>query len=385
MEAVGRLAGGIAHDFNNLLTVINGYAELILLSIDEKDPIHTDLVEIKKAGGRAALLTEQLLAFSRRKILQTGVFNLNNLIVELENMLRPIIGEDIELKTVLDEKLKNVNADAGSIEQVIINLVVNARDAMADGGKLLIETSTVNLDSLYAREHSEVEPGFYTCMAVTDSGRGIEPDILPNIFEPFFTTKEMNKGTGLGLSTVYGIVRQSGGSVTVYSEPHKGTTFKVYLPQVQEEAGQSKAATIQLDDYSGSETILLAEDEDLVRNFSVSILEKYGYRVLAAKNGSAALKLCEKCEKEGTSPDIVFTDVVMPGMSGNQLAEKLTLLYPRIKVLYASGYTENSIVHHGVLDEGIDFIQKPYGAEELLAKIREILNRDQHAAPAPER
>ena len=382
MEAVGRLAGGIAHDFNNLLTAINGYAELILLSLDEKDPIRADLAEIKKAGSRAALLTEQLLAFSRRKILKPGVFNLNNLIADLQNMLHRIIGEDIELKTILEKDIKNIKADPGSIEQVIMNLAVNGRDAMAKGGKLLIETSTIFLDSRYTREHSEVEPGFYTCLAVTDNGCGIDPEILPNIFEPFFTTKEMYKGTGLGLSTVYGIVKQSGGSITVSSEPDQGTTFKIYLPQVQEEAEQIKAAAIQLDDYSGSETILLVEDEELVRNFAVSILEKYGYRVLTAEKGSAALKLCEK---EGQSPDMVFTDVVMPGMSGNQLAEKLSVLYPQIKVLYASGYTENAIVHHGVLDEGIDFIQKPYGAEVLLAKIREILNREQPAAPEQNR
>ncbi len=336
MEAVGRLAGGIAHDFNNLLT-------------------------------------EQLLAFSRRKIIKTGVFNLNSLVVNMENMLRRIIGEHIELKTVLEENLKSVIADPGSIEQVIMNLAVNSRDAMTDGGKLLIETSTVFLDNHYAREHPEVEAGLYTCLAVTDSGCGIDPEILPNIFEPFFTTKEINKGTGLGLSTVYGIVKQSGGSITVSSEPHQGTTFKIYLPQAREKSEQNKTAAIQPDDFSGSETILLVEDEELVRNFAVSILEKYGYRVLAAPSGEAALELCEK---EGHAPDIIFTDVVMPGMSGKQLAGELTALYPRVKVLYASGYTENAIVHHGVLDEGIDFIQKPYMAEELLVKIREILNRD---------
>lgn len=373
MEAVGRLAGGIAHDFNNLLTAINGYAELILLSLDEKDPIRADLAEIKKAGRRAALLTEQLLAFSRRKIIKTGVLNLNNLIADMETMLRPIIGEDIELKTILDENLRSVNVDSSSIEQVIMNLAVNARDAMADGGKLLIETSTVFLDSRYTREHAEVEPGLYSCLAVTDNGRGIDPEILPNIFEPFFTTKEINKGTGLGLSMVYGIVKQSGGSITVYSEPHQGTTFKIYLPQAREEAERNEPTAIKPDDYSGSETILLVEDEELVRNFAVSILEKYGYRVLAAPSGGAALKLCEK---ETHSPDMLFTDVVMPGMSGTQLAEKLTALYPRMKVLYSSGYTENAIVHHGVLDEGIDFIQKPYGTEELLVKIREIFERD---------
>lgn len=373
MEAVGRLAGGIAHDFNNLLTAINGYAELIMLSLDEKDPVRADLAEIKKAGSRAALLTEQLLTFSRRKILKTGVLNLNNLITDLENMLRRIIGEDIELKTILEKDMKNIKADPGSIEQVIMNLAVNGRDAMADGGKLLIETSTIFLDSRYAREHPEVEPGFYTCLAVTDNGGGIDPEILPNIFEPFFTTKEINKGTGLGLSTVYGIVKQSGGSITVDSEPQQGTTFKIYLPQVREEIEPVKAAAIQPDNFSGSGTILLVEDEELVRNFAVSILEKYGYRVLAAERGSVALDLCEK---EAHSPDMVFTDVVMPGMSGPQLAGKLTALYPRIKVLYASGYTENATVHHGVLDEEIDFIQKPYGAEELLVKIREIFERD---------
>jgi PAS domain S-box-containing protein len=373
METVGRLAGGIAHDFNNLLTAINGYTELILLSLGEKDPIRADLAEIKKAGKRAALLTEQLLAFSRRKILKPCVLNLNDLIADLENMLRRIIGEDIELKTVLEKDIKNIKVDPGSIEQVIMNLAINARDAMAEDGKLLIETSTIFLDSRYTREHAEVEPGFYTCLAVTDNGGGIDPEILSNIFEPFFTTKEMNKGTGLGLSTVYGIVKQSGGSITVYSEPHQGTTFKIYLPQVREESEQNKATAIQLDDYSGSEAILLVEDEELVRNFAVSILEKYGYQVLAAPSGEAALK---SCEKEDHSPDIVFTDVVMPGISGSRFAEKLTALYPQIKVLYASGYTENAIVHHGVLDEGIDFIQKPYGAEELLAKIREILERE---------
>ncbi|HKC66514.1 MAG TPA: PAS domain S-box protein, partial [Pyrinomonadaceae bacterium] len=340
MEAIGQLAGGVAHDFNNLLTAITGYSDLAMRKLQREDPLQRNLEEIKRAGDRAASLTRQLLAFSRKQILQSTVLVINSVVSELEKMLRRLIGEDVDLKTVLEPQLGSIKADPGQIEQIIMNLVVNARDAMPQGGKLTIETENVYLDETYARRHRGVTPGHYVMLAVSDTGTGMDAATQARIFEPFFTTKEQGKGTGLGLSTVYGIVKQSGGNIWVYSEVGQGTTFKVYLPRVDEEAQEYKR-TIETEELlQGTETILLAEDEEIVRQLAREILETYGYRVLEAANGGAALLICER-EKEPI--DLLITDVVMPEMSGRQLAARLSRLRPEMKVLYMSGYTDNAI------------------------------------------
>src|ERR1051326_293806 len=350
LEAVGLLAGGIAHDFNNLLTAINGYSELALMKLKQEDPLHRNLEEIKKSGERAANLTRQLLAFSRKQMLQPRVLDLNSVVVDIEKMLRRLIGEDINLRTSFDPALGSTKADPGQIEQVVMNLAVNARDAMPAGGKLTIETANIYLDERYAREHVGVTPGRYVMLAVTDTGTGMDAETQARIFEPFFTTKGEGKGTGLGLSTVYGIVKQSGGNVWVYSEVGHGTTFKVYLPRVDEDAEEYKRTTETEEILRGTETILLAEDEEVVRTLACEILETYGYRVLEAAGGGAALLICER-EKEQI--DLLITDVVMPELSGRQLAERLKQLRPDMRVLYMSGYTDNAIVHQGVLDKGV--------------------------------
>jgi len=371
MEAVGRLAGGIAHDFNNLLTAIIGHSELLLRRIDDRDPLHMEIQEIKKAGERATSLTRQLLAFSRKQVLQPKVLNLNAVIADMDRMLRRLIEEDIDLVTVTDPALGSVKADPGQIEQVIMNLVVNARDAMPQGGRLLIETANVELDETYARQHVGATPGPYVMLAISDTGSGMDKETQMRLFEPFFTTKEQGKGTGLGLSTVYGIVKQSGGNIWVYSEPGQGTTFKVYLPRI-EEPGESPgpgAAPVELSQVF--ETILVVEDDEVVRDLVCQILRDSGYTILEARHGEEALLICEQ---HAGPIHLMMTDVVMPGMSGPELAERLAPLHPEMKVLYMSGYTDNAIIHHSVVDAGTAFLQKPFTLEILTRKVREVLD-----------
>ena len=371
LEAVGQLAGGIAHDFNNLLTVINGYSDLSMKKLEAADPMRLNLQEIKKAGDRAATLTRQLLAFSRKQVLQPKVLDLNLIITELEKMLRRLIGEDIDLRTAFDPQLGSIKADPGQIGQVLMNLAVNARDAMPNGGKLTIETRNVRLSEEYASHHVGVVAGSYVLLAVSDNGCGMDEQTCKHIFEPFFTTKETGKGTGLGLSTVYGIVKQSGGNVWAYSEVGQGTTFKVYLPRVNEGADEYRPGPEIEFDLKGSETILLAEDEEMVRKLAREILVTYGYKVLEAASGGTALLLCEE---HNAAIDLLLTDVVMPEMSGRKLADRLADLRPEMKVLYMSGYADNAIVHQGVLEEGTNFIQKPFSPDALAGKVRKVLD-----------
>jgi len=371
LEAVGQLAGGIAHDFNNLLTAIIGYSQLSLYRLSPDDSLRSNLEEIKKAGDRAASLTRQLLAFSRKQVMQPKVFDLNLVIADLERMLRRMIAEDIEIRTMLQEELGNVRADPGQIEQVILNLAVNGRDAMPFGGKLTIETTNVYLDEAFAQQHLAVVPGAYVMLAVSDTGMGMDAETQQHIFEPFFTTKEVSKGTGLGLSTVYGIVKQSGGNIWVYSEAGKGTTVKIYLPRVDEGAEEYKRPVTLTVLPEGNETILLVEDDEMVRRLARDVLKTSGYQVLEAASGSVARQICEQ-NKEVIH--LLLTDVVMPEMSGREVVNRLLPLHPEMRVLYMSGYAENSIVHHGVLDEGISFIAKPFSPQALTLKVREILD-----------
>ncbi|MBI5602553.1 MAG: PAS domain S-box protein [Deltaproteobacteria bacterium] len=370
MESVGRLAGGVAHDFNNLLTAIIGNAQIVLLGIGKDETFCDGLNEIVAAGEKAALLTRQLLAFSRKQVFRPEVINLNEVVPDIEKMLRRLIGEDIELETILATDLGQVEVDAMQIEQVIINLAVNARDAMPRGGKLIIETANVELDEEYAANHISVTPGPYVVLSIGDNGIGMTREVQDQIFDPFFTTKEKGKGTGLGLSTVYGIVKQSKGNIWVYSEIGKGTIFKVYLPRVDKEEEKEKGERIKDEVRGGSETVLVVEDEESVRNLIVMVLERFGYRVLTAGNGQEALEIFEGPEN---SIDLLLTDVIMPRMGGRELAERLEGLQPDLKVLFMSGYTDNAIVHHGILDKGIAFIQKPFRPEDLARKVREVL------------
>lgn len=376
MEAVGQLAGGVAHDFNNLLTAITGYSELTLRDLDDNSPFRAKITEIRKAGERAASLTRQLLAFSRKQILQPKVLDLNAVIPEMDKMLRRLIGEDIALETVLDSSLGQVKADPGQIEQIIMNLCINARDAMPHGGRLTIETSNVDLEQAYSNQQVVLRPGHYVMMSVSDNGCGMTADTQARIFEPFFTTKELGKGTGLGLSTVYGIVKQSEGSIWVYSEVGSGTTFKIFLPRVDEVALSENLRQKSRSAPGGSETVLLVEDEDIVRALSTEILERCGYRVVTAADGQEGLRVCK--EFEGRI-DLMITDVVMPHMSGRELAEHLARLRPDTRVLYMSGFTDDAIVRHGVLDEGVSFIQKPFSPDSLAIKAREVLDRSSNA------
>lgn len=373
MEAIGGLAGGIAHDFNNLLTVIKGFAELSFLGLDANDPLRGNIEEIRKASERASSLTRQLLAFSRRQILELKVVNLNSLIQDIDKMLRRILGEDIDLVYRFSEDAGKVKTDPGQIEQVILNLAVNARDAMPSGGVLIIETSSAELPQTYAQTHIDINPGHYVMLSVTDNGSGIPPGVRDRIFEPFFTTKEKGKGTGLGLSTVYGIVKQSGGHIHVYSEPGLGTTFKIYFPKVEEEEDSLQPEQDGIPLFKGSETILLVEDEPAVRELAARILRDRGYLVYEAPDGQETLKMVHN------HPDrkihLLLTDVVMPGMSGRVVADRLKHSMPGMKVLFISGYTDNAIVHHGVLDKGVNFIQKPFTPETLARKVREVLDR----------
>jgi PAS domain S-box-containing protein len=373
MEAVGRLGGGIAHDFNNLLTIIKGYSQLSLLDLNESDPLWGNIQEIQKATQRATDLTRQLLAFSRRQILDLKVLDLNTLLKDLDKMLRRIIGEDIELLTLLAGDLGRVKIDPGQIEQVVLNLAVNARDAMPSGGKLTIETANLELDEKYAETHMGVTPGHYVRLSVSDTGAGMSQQVKEKIFEPFFTTKEKSKGTGLGLSMVYGIVKQSSGNIWVYSEPGHGTTIKIYLPRVEEDLdtlhGRDKTDFLP----RGRETVLLVEDEPSVRDLAHRLLNQQGYKVLEAANGEEALRVVQ--EHNGEEIHLLLTDVVMPQMGGKELAEKLETLRPDIKVLYTSGYTDDAIVHQGILEHGTYFLQKPFSLQTLSHKVREVLDR----------
>jgi PAS domain S-box-containing protein len=370
MEAVGRLAGGIAHDFNNLLTVINGYADLLAEKV--RNGVRKDVKEIQRAAHRAAALTSQLLAFSRKQVLQPRVIKLGSLIVAMQEMLQRLIGEDINLTIRSTENEGLVLADPGRIEQVVMNLVVNARDAMLlGGGKLTIETSNRSLDNEYALEHPGVKAGEYVQIAVSDTGYGMGKEVLSHLFEPFFTTKEQGKGTGLGLSTVYGIVKQSTGHITCYSELGKGTTFTVYFPRTFEMRDGTTTPIAKTATFRGSETILLVEDEEIVRRYAQTILRNNGYTVIAASGGSAAL---EAIESKKCRVALLVTDVVMPQMSGRELAQRLLRACPSVKVLFVSGYSEEAIIQQGVLDSVINFIQKPFSAGEFLKKIREILD-----------
>lgn len=371
MEAVGRLAGGVAHDFNNLLTAIQGYVDLTLMDLRQQDPLRENLEEIRKAADRAAALTRQLLAFSRKQIFSPKVLVLNSVVTDVAKLLQRLIGEDIELRTTLDPGLGRVGADPTQMEQVIVNLALNARDAMPRGGILTIETANAELDEDYARQHLAVTPGSYVMIAVSDTGHGMDRETMSRLFEPFFTTKEKGKGTGLGLAMVYGIVKQSGGNIWVYSEPGRGTTFKIYLPRVEEAEEPLEAPREIAASTKGSETVLFVEDEASVRKLSVRILRSRGYTVLEASNGGEALILCE--DQKGPI-DLLVSDVVLPQMGGRELAERLAQVRPGMRVLYLSGYTSDAIVHHGILDPGVAFLQKPFTPDELLRKMREVLD-----------
>jgi PAS domain S-box-containing protein len=376
MEAVGRLAGGVAHDFNNLLTVINGYGELTLGQLTPGHLAREGVEEMKRAGERAAALTKQLLAFSRQQMLAPRLLDLNVVLEDLERLLRRLIGEDIELITRTEPNLGKVKADPGQIEQVLLNLAVNARDAMPKGGRLTLETRSVELDEVYTRAHPEARPGPYAVVAVSDTGVGMDKATLARIFEPFFTTKEAGKGTGLGLATVYGIVKQSGGHLSVETEPGRGSRFEVYLPRAEEvrRLGKSHQGVRGLP--GGTETVLLVEDEEAVRSLTRSVLQRCGYTLLEAPDGVEALAVAQKY---GECIDLLVTDVVMPRMGGRELAERLAVPHPAARVLFLSGYTDDAVVRHGVQEAEVAFLQKPFTPSALATKVREVLDSQKAA------
>jgi len=372
MEAIGQLAGGVAHDFNNLIAVISGYSELLAMGLAPDDPRRDLVNEIARAGERGAALTRQLLAFSRQQVLEPRVLDLNTVVTEAEKMLRRLIGEDVRLTTRLGPNISRVWADLGQLDQVILNLAVNARDAMPQGGQLLMETREVELDATYAQAHPEVRPGRYVVLVVSDTGCGMTPEVQARAFEPFFTTKGEGKGTGLGLSVVHGIVKQSGGHLGLDSLPGVGTTFKIYLPALELPAAQASAGVPAQPPQGHGEVILLVEDEDPVRAISVLLLETLGYRVLEAANGEEALRLVMDSRE---AIDLLLTDVVMPGLSGRELAEAVRPRYPGLKVLFQSGYTGDAVARHGILQAEVALLQKPFTLDTLTKKVREVLER----------
>jgi PAS domain S-box-containing protein len=376
MEAIGTLAGGVAHDFNNILTSIIGNAELMLMTIGKDDSLREEIEEIKIAGERAAVLTRQLLAFSRKQIVQPKILDLNKLLTGIEKMLVRLIGEDIEILMIPESALWKVKIDPGQMDQVIMNLVVNAKDAMPLGGKVTIETANMDLDGNYFSKQGIIEarPGPYVMMAVSDTGSGMDKGVQEHIFDPFYTTKEIGKGTGLGLSTIYGIVKQNNGFIWVYSEPGQGSTFKIYLPKVKGKFKEEKKEQTSVENLGGSETVLIVEDDNSLRKLAQKSLQPHGYRVLVAENGEDALRISK--EHEGTI-DLLITDVVMPKMDGKETAERLQPLHPQMKVIYMSGYTDDAIVHHGVLEPGLNLLEKPFSPEGFARKVREVLDKKQ--------
>ncbi len=370
MESVGRLAGGVAHDFNNLLTVINGYAELTLAQLAPADPLREALSEIAGAGNRAADLTRQLLAFSRKQVIEPRPVDMNQVVADVGKMLRRLLGEDIEVVTTLAPSLGHAMVDAGQMHQVLVNLAVNSRDAMPHGGQFVIETGRVDIDEEFVAVHPEAKTGSYVLLAVTDTGAGMDEITRQYAFEPFFTTKEQGQGTGLGLSMVYGIVKQSGGWIVLYSEPGKGTTFKIYLPRVADAEKSGEPGPAVSRSLRGTETILVVEDQPEVRKLTVEILKRYGYEVREAANGDEALLLCQRLPER---IHLMITDVVMPGMTGRELATRMATVRPAMKVLFISGYTANVISQHGVLEPGMAYLSKPFAPEALAGKVRELL------------
>jgi CheY-like chemotaxis protein len=373
MDSVGRLAGGVAHDFNNMLTVIRGNVALALEQIDSTQLIYADLIEIRKAADRSADLTRQLLAFARKQVVAPKVLNLNDTVVGIIKMLQRLIGEDISLQWLPEANLWPVKVDPSQIDQILANLCINARDAIAGVGNIAIETRNSTLDEGYCAAHAGFVPGDYVRISVSDNGRGIDKETLPNIFEPFFTTKGIGEGTGLGLATVYGAVKQNNGFINVYSEPGTGTTFTIYLPRHSGGAEEEQEEGIAGQMVRGKETVLLVEDEPAILKLTERILTRAGYTVLPARTPGEAMRLAS----EHVSPiDLLITDVVMPEMNGRDLAKNLLSFYPGLKLLFMSGYTANIIVHQGVLDPGVNFIQKPFSIDDLATKVRDVLDSD---------